>query len=93
MILGVHVVRDSTHDQASLQLHEFRNKLTVAGAAAMFNFMSVHFSHKVSCFAVCTPYRNSFVSQATLNSSVLDWQSFVCQEILNSSDLVFPCPL
>ena len=80
--------RDSTHDQASLQLHEFRNKLT-----AMFNFMSVHFSHKVSCFAVCTPYRNSFVSEATLTSSVLDWNSFVCQDILTSSDLVFPGPL
>ena len=31
MILGVYVVRDSTHDQASLQLHEFRNKLTAGG--------------------------------------------------------------
>ena len=28
----LHAVRDSTHDQASLQLHEFRNKLTAAGA-------------------------------------------------------------
>ena len=32
------VICDSTHDQASLHLHEFRNKLTAAGAPAMFNF-------------------------------------------------------
>ena len=33
VILEVYVVRDSTHDQASLQLYEFRNKLTAAGAS------------------------------------------------------------
>ena len=44
VIFGVHVVRDPTHDQASLQLHEFRNKLTAAGALAMFNFMSCLFT-------------------------------------------------
>ena len=72
------VVRDSTHDQASLQLHEFQEKLTAAGALAKFKFLS------------CLPISltRSFVLQLVTRT-----RTVVCQAALNSSVPVFPCPL
>ena len=65
---GVHVVRDSTHDQASLQLHEFQaslqlhefqKKLTAAGALAKFKFLSSSTClTKPFCFACVFMYLN-----------------------------------
>ena len=47
---GVHVVRDSTHDQASLQLHESRKTSSAAGVLVLYVFFMLCVHH-LRCFS------------------------------------------